>query len=205
MIAQCVKCGNYEWNKKVGQNKITCPVCGYSWAFRKLPLFVLTGCSGVGKTTTAHELMVSTTDIVVLDADFFYNLMPHETQEDYLQQIEALEDLSKNIMQAGKPVLWAMAGNLDKLNRVYNRQFYPDIFCLALVCEEETLRQRMMCGRGIADEEWIQSSVDYNNFFKTHTSINDMPFDICNTEGKDLKEVVEEVKKWITEKMIPYH
>ena len=67
-----------------------------------MPLFVLTGCSGVGKTTTAHELMVSTTDIVVLDADFFYNLMPHETQEDYLQQIEALEDLSKNIMQAGR-------------------------------------------------------------------------------------------------------
>lgn len=121
-----------------------------------------------------------------------------------MQQIEALEDLSKNIMQACKPVLWAMAGNLDKLNRVYNHQFYSDIFCLALVCEEETLRQRMMWGRGIADEEWIQSSVDYNNFFKTHTSINDMPFDICDTEGKDLKEVVEEVKKWITEKMIPY-
>lgn len=37
MIAQCVKCGNYEWNKKVEQNKITCPVCGYSWTFRKLP------------------------------------------------------------------------------------------------------------------------------------------------------------------------
>ena len=72
-----------------------------------------------------------------------------------------------------------MAGNLDKLNRVYNHQFYSDIFCLALVCEEETLRQRMKWGRGIADEEWIQSSVDYNNFFKTHTSINDLS-DLCN-------------------------
>lgn len=37
MIAQYVKCGNYEWNKKVEQNKITCPVCSYSWTFRKLP------------------------------------------------------------------------------------------------------------------------------------------------------------------------
>ncbi len=71
MLAQCVKCGNCEWNKKVEDNRIICPNCGYSWTFRKLPLFVLTGCSGVGKTATAHKLMASTTDIVVLDADFF--------------------------------------------------------------------------------------------------------------------------------------
>lgn len=201
MIAQCVKCGNHKWNKNVENDEISCPDCGYRWTFRKLPLFVLTGCSGVGKTTTAHELMISTTDVVVLDADFFYNLMPHETSEDYLQQVEMLEDLSKNIMQSGKPVLWAMAGNLDKLNSVYNRRFFSDVFCLALVCEEDTLRQRMTRGRGIKDEGWIQSSIQYNNFFKNHSSINDMPFDICDTEGKDLIEVVEEVKKWIAEKM----
>ncbi len=201
MVAQCVKCGNYEWNKIVEDNRITCPNCGYSWKFNKLPLFILTGCSGVGKTTTAHEFMLSTGDIVVLEADFFFNIMPHETQEDYLQQIEMLEDLSKNIMHAGKPVLWAMAGNLDKLNKVYNRQFYSDIFCLALVCEEETLRRRMMQGRGISDEEWIQSSIQYNNYFKTHTVIYDMPFDVCDTEGKKTGEIVEEVKKWVKEKM----
>lgn len=201
MVAQCVKCGNHKWNKKVEDNRIMCPNCGYSWTFNKLPLFILTGCSGIGKTTTAHELMLSTEDIVVLDADFFFNIMPHETQDDYMQQIEKLEDLSKNIMQVGKPVLWAMAGNLDKLNGVYNRQFYSDIFCLALVCDEETLRHRMMQGRGIGDEEWIQSSIQYNNYFKTHTAINDMPFDVCDTEGKKLDEVVEDVKKWVAEKM----
>lgn len=201
MIAQCIKCGNYEWNKEVENNRIICPNCGYSWIFHQLPLFILTGCSGVGKTTTAHELMANTTDVVVLDADFFYNLMPHETQEDYLQQIEMLEDLSKNIMQSGKPVLWAMAGNLDKLNSVYNRRFFSDIFCLALVCEEDTLRERMTRGRGITDEGWIQNSVQYNHFFKNHTAINDMPFEICNTEGKDVSEVVEEVRSWITKKL----
>lgn len=201
MVAQCIKCGNHKWNKEVEDNRITCPKCGYSWTFKKLPLFILTGCSGVGKTTIAHELMLSTEDVVVLDADFFFNIMPHETQEDYLNQIEKLEDLSKNIMQGGKPVLWAMAGNLDKLNSVYNRQFFSDVFCLALVCNEETLRHRMMQGRGIADEEWIQSSIQYNNFFKTHTAINNMPFDVCDTEGKKLEEVVEDVRKWVTEKM----
>lgn len=201
MVAQCIKCGNYQWDKKVEDDRIICPHCGYSWKFHKLPLFILTGCSGVGKTTTAHELMLNITDVVVLDADFFFNLMPHETQEDYLRQIETLEDLSKNIMQAGKPVLWAMAGNLDKLNSVYNRQFFSDIHCLALVCGEETLRHRMSQGRGITDEEWIQSSVQYNNYFKTHTMIYDVKFDICDTEGKRTDEIVDDVKKWIKTKL----
>lgn len=201
MIAQCIKCGNYAWDKTVEDNKISCPKCGHQWTFRKLPLFVLTGCSGIGKTTTAHELMTDAVDVVVLDSDFFYSLLPHETPEDYLHQIEMLEDLSKNIMQSGKPVLWAMAGNLDKLNSVYNRRFFSDIFCLALVCEEDTLRQRMTRGRRITDEDWIQSSIQYNNYFKNNTAINDMSFDICDTEGKDPMEVAEEVKKWIAGKM----
>lgn len=79
-------------------------------------------------------------------------------------------------------------------------EFYSDIFCLALVCDEKTLRHRMVQGRGIRDEEWIQSSIKYNNYFKEHTAINSMPFDVCNTEGKKLDEVVEEVKKWVKEK-----
>lgn len=41
-------------------------------------------------------------------------------------------------------------------------EFYSDIFCLALVCDEKTLRHRMVQGRGIRDEEWIQSSIKYN-------------------------------------------
>ena len=200
MIGQCINCGSYKWNKIVDKELITCPNCGYSWTFQKKPLFILTGCSGVGKTTTAHELMRNTSDMIVMDADFFYNLMPHETQEDYYQQIEKMEELSKNITQAGKPVIWTMAGNLDKLNGVYNRRFFSEIYCLALVCGEETLRQRMMVGRGITDEGWIQSSVDYNEYFKTHNQIGDMPFETCNVEGKELAQVVEEVKAWIERK-----
>lgn len=201
MVEQCSRCGNYKWDKKVENGTIICPQCGYSWKYTRLPLFILTGCSGIGKTTTANELMLNTTEFIVLDADIFFNIMPHETQEDYFEQIEQIENISKDIMQAGKPVLWTMAGNLDKLNKVYNRSFFLDIYCLALVCDEESLRNRMRQGRGIADEGWIESSVQYNNYFKEHDAIGDMPFDVCNTEGKEIREVAEEVKKWVLDKL----
>lgn len=49
----------------------------------------------------------------------FYNIMPHETEQDYYAQVEQIQSLSKNISQSGKSVVWTMAGNIDKLKDVF--------------------------------------------------------------------------------------
>ena len=200
MIAVCQVCGNHDWDKEVQGNVIYCPRCGNKWNFKKLPLFILTGCSGVGKTVTARKLQEETQELVVLDADMFYNIMPHETESDYYDQVEQMESLSKNINQCGRPVLWAMAGNIDKISRTYHYRFFETVYILALVCEEQSLQNRMMKGRGINDREWIQSSIDYNHFFKTHRQIGEMHFDVLDTEGKDVSRVAKEVGVWIKTK-----
>lgn len=127
MIGICQKCGNHKWDKIVDRNRIKCPRCGNSWEFQKLPLFILTGCSGVGKTTTAQQLQKMRVDFTVLDADMFYNIMPHETEQDYYAQVEQVLSLSKNIAQSGKTVLWAMAGNIDKINHAIGDMPYKTL------------------------------------------------------------------------------
>lgn len=197
MLGICGNCGNYDWDKDVKEEQISCPKCGHVWSYKRLPLYILTGCSGVGKTTTAKVIMEKCKDMVVLDADIFYNIMPSETQEDNYAQIEQLQSLSKNIMQCGKPVLWTMAGNLDKLWNTYNCRFFSDIHCLALVCDEEGLRKRMREGRGITDEGWIQGSVDYNNYFKTHSELSGTRFETLDITGRCVEEVAERVMAWM--------
>ena len=56
MLGICSACGNHEWDKEVKGNIIKCPKCGNERTFEKLPIYFLTGCSGIGKTTTAVEL-----------------------------------------------------------------------------------------------------------------------------------------------------
>ncbi len=197
MIGICQTCGNHGWDKEVTEGKITCPKCGESWSFQRLPLFILTGCSGIGKTTTGQALQKMCDEVVVLDADMFFNLMPHETEEDYYAQVEQVGSLSKNIAQAKRPVLWTMAGNLDKVNHTYNRRFFSEVYTLALVASEEEVRRRMHEGRGITDSNWIQGSVDYNNYFMTHKAVGDMPYETLSTEGKSVEEVAEQVKNWV--------
>ncbi|MGN0143195.1 MAG: AAA family ATPase [Roseburia sp.] len=197
MIATCSICGNHNWDKEVTGNQITCPKCGASWEFQKLPLFILTGCSGIGKTTTAQLLQREHNRFVILDADMFYNIMPHETDSDYYDQVEQIESLAKNISQSGYPVLWTMAGNIDKINQTYHRRFFEKVYVLALVASEADIRERMTNGRNITDAGWIQSSVDYNHYFMTHDIIGDMPYETLNTTGKSVEGVAAGVKDWL--------
>ena len=47
MITICPHCRNSNWDKEVLDNVITCPECGANWDFIKMPLYIITGCSGV--------------------------------------------------------------------------------------------------------------------------------------------------------------
>lgn len=197
MIGTCPQCGNYNRDKTVTETEVACPKCGHTWQYKRLPLFILTGCSGVGKTTTGQALLQRQTDFIVLDADLFYNLMPHESDEDYLKQVEQIESLSRNLMQSGKPTLWTMAGCLDKLHQTYNCRFFSGIYCLALTCEENALRKRMTEGRGITDEEWLRSSADYNRYLQTHDTLGETKFDTFDITDKSVSEVAEYVEAWV--------
>ena len=141
--------------------------------------------------------MQLTDEYVILDADMFHAIMHPKTQEDYQQQVEQIFSLTKNLNQAGKPVLWTMAGNLDKLPHSYGTRFFSKIKVLALTVDTDLLRHRMTVGRGIEDPEWIQSSVDYNEYFKTHTSIDDTYFETLDCSNKTPQEVALQVLDWL--------
>ena len=199
MIGICPKCGNYEWNKQVTEDKqyLFCQQCRHQWKFKAMPLFILTGCSGVGKTTTAQELIRRDTDFIVLDADFLFNIMPHNTDEDYKNWVEQILSLSKNIMQGGKPLLWTIAGALDYFENTYNRRFFTEIHYLALVCNSEDLEKRMREGRNITDSNWINSSIDYNRWFIEKGIVSNQKIDTYDITGKSISEVADYVTQWI--------
>lgn len=201
MVDVCPRCGDYEWNKTVEGSSMTCARCGHTWAFLKLPLFVVTGASGVGKTTTVQALQKASRDFVCLDNDAFYNIMPHETPEDYMAQTEQLMAFARNIMQCGKPTVWARAGNIDMLGNAYGTRFFSGIYVLALVCGEKELHRRMGEGRGISDPGWLQSSADYNRYFIEHDHIGGVPYDTLDVTGLTVEEAALAAERWMKGKL----
>lgn len=197
MLGICSACGNTEWDKEVTGNIIRCPKCGNEWKFEKLPIFFLTGCSGVGKTTTAIELQKMTDEYVIIDVDWLRNIAWPQNDEEENDLIEQVYSVSKNISQSKKPVVWTMAGGIDRLHHTYGKRFFSEIKVLALTTEPEVLKKRMAEGRGIDDETWIQSSIDYNNYFRTHNSLGDTEFDTLDCTNATPKEVAMKVLEWL--------
>ncbi len=63
-------------------------------------------------------------DFVVLDGDILFTA----NEGEYMDWVERIEGLARDIMQSGKPVVWTMAGNLDKLKKAWNQRFFPEIY-----------------------------------------------------------------------------
>lgn len=197
MIGTCPFCGNWQWDKEVIGSKVRCPKCGGTWPFRKLPVYILTGCSGVGKTTTGQALQKMTDEYLVLDSDMFHSLLQPTTDEGHMQVVEQTLSLSKNTNQSGKLTIWTKAGLIDKLPLAYHARFFSRIKVLALTAEEDELRRRMTEGRCIADPEWIRSSVEYNAYFRSHTSIGSVAYDTLDITRLSPEEAAAHVLRWL--------
>ena len=197
MISKCPQCGSNRWNKTATATHITCPECGHSWPYRRGPLLLLTGCSGVGKTTTAIRLFGMPKDFAVLDGDMFY--IPDDSH--LLSMLEKVCNLSAAFNQQGTAILWTMAGGLDCIKDTYHRQFLSEIKCLALTCEPDELRRRMTEGRHITDERWLEGSREYNEYFRTHHELGDVHFDKLDITRLSPAEAAEQVLAWMNRKL----
>lgn len=195
MINMCPHCGSNRWNKTADATHITCPECGHSWPYRRGPLLLLTGCSGVGKTTTATALFQQQDAFAVLDGDMFY--IPDDSQLPAM--VEKIMNLSAAFNQQGTAILWTMAGGLELIGSAYHRRFFSCVKCLALICEPEELRRRMTVGRSITDEGWLSSSREYNEYFRTHDLLGDVSFDRLDITRLTPEEAAEQVRHWTLE------
>lgn len=197
MISMCPHCGSNRWDKTATDTQITCPNCGQSWPYRRGALYLLTGCSGVGKTTTAIQLFRAEKSFAVLDGDMFY--IPSDDQLPTM--LEKVLNLTAAFNQAGKPILWTLTGGLELLPETYHYQFISSVHCLALTSEPAELHRRMTEGRGISDSHWLDSSQEYNDYFRTHHQIGDIPFDALDVTHLTPDDVAAQVLRWMQERI----
>jgi hypothetical protein len=60
MMNTCSKCGEYRVDKTINTDGPygVYPVCGQRNKFKQLPLYIITGAKGVGKSTVCRELQM---------------------------------------------------------------------------------------------------------------------------------------------------
>lgn len=168
---------------------------------KKLPLFIITGASGSGKSTLCEELFLNETEYIVMEGDLLWN-DTYNTPEDGFKEYRRLwMRLCAHIAQGGKPAILCGCAAPEQFEGQPERELFSHVYYLAVVCKESELLKRLRQGRGIEDDAWIKSSLEFNHWLMHHGPEQVPPLSLLDTTGLSPKEAARLAHQWILERL----
>lgn len=158
----------------------------------KLPLFIVTGASGSGKTYVVQELRRIMPDFDVFDPDNIVEFIGH----DWEKMRNIWLRVARNIAQSGRMTIICGSMMPWDIEKCVDFPFFKHVYYLNLHCNEET-REKRLCERNWS-EEMIQ---DHKNFAKALLDIADKnfnpPMPTIDTTDTDVTLVASQIKEWV--------
>src|SRR6266852_902129 len=85
MFNDCPRCGAYSVEKTIDPSGpfAFCPSCHYAHPFLRLPLFIISGASGTGKSTICLALVPLLQECVVIESNHLWGVIPAPPAENF--------------------------------------------------------------------------------------------------------------------------
>jgi hypothetical protein len=213
MINVCENCGQYRADKVIDPSGpyAICPLCGHRHTFRQLPLLIVSGASGAGKSAVCRALLGRMDErayrvrAVLLEGDILWRSEFAKEDDNYRAFFETWLRLCANISQSGRPVVLFNAGMgvPENVEPCVERRYFSTVHYLALVCDEETLADRLRQRpqwRGSGEQAYIEEHVQFNRWFKENAHTTTPRIDLLDTTNVSVGKTAEQVAAWIREK-----
>lgn len=197
----CPACGVYSVDRDIDPIGpfAACGACGHRHPFLRLPLFVLTGASGTGKTAVCLQLASRLPECVVLETDILWGPAFDRPETNWREFREAWLRLAKNIGQSGRPVVLGGTALPDQFESSLERRYFSEIHYLALLCSDNVLTARLN-----ARPEWrsctpefIEQMLTFNRWLGENADRTVPPLVLLDTSGGSVDETVGSVAAWI--------
>ena len=208
MINVCPGCGEYSDEKTIdpaGPFAI-CPHCGHRQRFLRLPLLVVTGASGTGKSTLAISLARETRDWVCFDTDVLWRPQLHTPEDGYKAFRDLALRVAKNISQAGRPLVLMAGGTPDQFEASHERPYFSEVHYLALVCDDSVIVNRLRARpawRMSDSPEVIEQERSFNRWLRENASKTVPPMTLIDTGAINEEETARRVATWISLQSAP--
>lgn len=204
----CPSCGAWEVEREIVQRSASwataiCTNCHAEQPFRRLPLFVVTGASGSGKTSVMHQLLHSFPECVVIESDILWQVIPMEHPDDSTY-FDIWLRVVKTIAQARKPVLLCGTALPFQLEPVPERRYIGDIHYLALTCEPDVLRSRLEerpAWRDSSSEVFVNRCIEFNTWLRANADTTSPPMTLLETSVDSPEQVADAVRSWVTARL----
>jgi gluconate kinase len=195
MLNICFNCGEYQADKEViildSVSYAVCKYCDFKSKFESLPLYILSGASGIGKTSIMKSLQAEMLELVFLDGDALVmnNDFSAESKENLLR-------IFKNIHQSGKPVLVSVCFFPQHFKESIEKRYFRRINFLTLFCEEQDLVKRLK-SRPSLRHNTILPFIETNRWVNTQISNNNNEMIFFSNSQRSLEQSKNEIKEWL--------
>ena len=198
----CPVCGLYSEEKAVAPEGpyAICPNCGHRHPFLRLPLFVVTGASGSGKSTICLALAGRLRECVVLESDILWGVVPASPDDGYRGYANTWLRLVKNIHQSGRPVALFGTATPETLESCAERRYLGPIHYLALVCDDDVLAARLQARptwREAGSAAFVAEMQTFNRWLFDHAATTQPPMTLLDTGGSTLQHSAAIVARWV--------
>jgi broad-specificity NMP kinase len=197
----CYECGRYTVKRRELSNCLgyfTCDACGYQIKKTVLPLFIVTGASGVGKSAIVEPLQHLLIEYGVFDKDHIWATDWDMVYNNFFRIASALAQGNKKTVVVGTIIPEHLEGLSD-------RDLVGDIFYINLHTDDQTRRTRLTTRRkwGLPSEEFIQEHARFAAQLLMDAETNfGHPMPTIDTTSKSPKEVAKQIADWISAKAL---
>jgi hypothetical protein len=207
MLNICANCGLYRPDKIIdpaGPSAI-CPECWHRHPFRLMPLFIISGASGAGKSAECHDLVGKMTDVVLLDSDILWRPEFERSHVAAPSFSETWLRVAKNVGQSGRPValFGSGLGVPDNVEPCVERRYFTDVYYLALVCSGDALARRLRGRpewRKTNTDEYVSRQITFNQWFQERHRDLAPPIALLDTTHSSISSTAAAVAAWIRAK-----
>ena len=198
MFNVCANCGNWHDKREIDPDGAyaICPDCHYHQPFTYLPLFVITGASGAGKSTVTLALMGQLTNFVLLEGDIFWRGEFNRPVYEYSDFRNICLRAAKTINQSGRPTIISGSATPGEYEACPEFCYFDGAYYLALVCEEGELIRRLQARpswRQSGSAESIETMIIFNRWFCEHGD----QVTLLDTTYLGVPETAALVKDWL--------
>lgn len=204
MLNVCHECGVYRADKIIDPNGpvAICPQCGHKHSFLQLPLLIVSGASGAGKSSVCQYLLGQRNHIVLLDSDILWRPEFNKPENNYSDFFETWLRMCKNIAQSGRPVVLfgAGIGVPDNVESCVERRYFSGVHYLSLVCDDDLLARRLRerpAWRESGGQAYIEDQIRFNQWFKTRPGDTQPEIALLDTTYASLEQSAGQVLEWI--------
>jgi hypothetical protein len=202
MFNVCTACGISHVEPEFdGSGHLVCAACGDRRPFKRLPLLLVGGAAGAGKSTAGAALLGELTEAVVIECDLLWRKEFDTPGDGYRVYSRMWLRLAAHISQSGRPCAlfgasFAVPRNTQPLPE---RQLFSGIHYLGLVCDDDVLASRLRARPTWRDasDELIGEHIKFNRWLRGHASEAVPPVTLIDTTRAAVRETAALVAGWI--------